>query len=117
MGQGMELKHSAVPIIPCNDLDESQAFYERLGFTATSVYEAEGYRIMHDAKGAGIHLTGTEPGWVVPERNANGVYFYSEDVEALAQSFGKTAEPKPWGLREFAVVDPNGLLVRVGWPL
>lgn len=28
----MELQHRLVPIIPCNDLDESQAFYERLGF-------------------------------------------------------------------------------------
>jgi predicted lactoylglutathione lyase len=36
---------SAVAIIPCNDLDESQSFYERLGFAATAIYEAQGYRI------------------------------------------------------------------------
>jgi len=33
-------KHSAVAIIPCNDLDESQAFYERLGFAATAIWVA-----------------------------------------------------------------------------
>lgn len=108
-------KHSAVAIIPCNDLDESQAFYERLGFSATSVFEAHGYRIFHDARGASLHLTATVPGWVVPERNAFGVYIYSEDVDALAEAVGCRAEAKPWGLREFAISDPNGTLVRVGW--
>ncbi len=112
----MEPKHSAVAIIPCNDLDESQAFYERLGFVATSIYDAHGYRILHDSEGASLHLTRCDPGWVIPERNAYGVYFYSEDVEALSAALGCKAEAKPWGLREFAVSDPNGTLVRVGWP-
>lgn len=112
----MQPTHSAVAIVPCNDLDESQAFYERLGFAAVSVYEAHGYRILRDRQGASLHLTRTEPGWVVPERNAHGVYFYAENVEALAAEFGARAETKPWGLREFAVSDPNGTLVRVGWP-
>ncbi len=112
----MEIKHSAVAIIPCNDLDASQRFYERLGFTATAVYPHQGYRILHDQLGASIHLTHTEPGWVVPERNAHGIYLYSENVEALAKEFGDVAELKPWQLMEFAVSDPNGVLVRIGWP-
>ena len=112
----MELKHSAVAIIPCSDLDASQAFYERLGFAATSIYDAHGYRILHDPRGASVHLTRTETGWVDPERNAHGLYFYSENVEELAATFGSRAEPKPWGLREFGVSDPDGTLVRVGWP-
>ena len=113
----MELRHSVVAIIPCNDLDASQAFYERLGFRAVSVFEAQGYRILHDSHGAAIHLTGTEPGWVVPERNPFGVFFYAENVDALAESLGRTAQTKPWGVREFALPDPNGTLVRVGWPI
>jgi catechol 2,3-dioxygenase-like lactoylglutathione lyase family enzyme len=112
----MTFEHRAVAIIPCNDLDASQAFYERLGFAATSVYPVHGYRILDDALGASIHLTRTEPGWVVPDRNAYGVYFYSAEVDALATRFGVRAELKPWGLREFAVSDPNGTLVRIGWP-
>ena len=113
----MEPRHGAVAIIPCNDLDESQAFYERLGFEATSVFPAQGYRIMHDASGATIHLTAVEPGWVVAERNAHGLYFYSKEVDALAEAFGTRAEVKPWRVKEFAVSDPNGLQVRVGWPI
>jgi catechol 2,3-dioxygenase-like lactoylglutathione lyase family enzyme len=111
----MEIRHAAVAIIPCNDLDESQAFYEQLGFVATSVYEAQGYRILHDASGASVHLNRVDPGWVEPDRNAHGIYLYSDEIDALAASFDCRPIAKPWGLREFAVSDPNGTLVRVGW--
>ena len=112
----MEIKHSAVAIIPCTDLNASQAFYERLGFIPTSVYHDHGYRILHDDRGASVHLTRVDRGWLIPERNVHGVYFYSEDVDALAARLGCTAETKPWGLREFAICDPDGTLVRIGWP-
>lgn len=112
----MDIKHSAVAIVPCNDLDASQAFYEKLGFGATSIYPHHGYRILHDPKGASIHLTRVDPERVVPERNAHGVYFYTEEVEALAAAMGCRIERKPWGLIEFALSDPSGTLVRIGWP-
>lgn len=113
----MELKHSLVPIIPCVDLDQSQAFYERLGFVLASNYPAEGYRILRDRAGADVHLTQVDPEWVVPDRTAYGVYFYAENVAALAADFGCEAQAKPWGLREFAISDPSGTLVRIGWPI
>jgi len=113
----MEMKHSAVPIIPCDDLDASQQFYERLGFKLTAAYPHQGYRILHDELGASIHLTFTEPGWVAPDRNAHGIYLYSENVDSLAIEFGGRAELKPWQLKEFSVSDPSGVLVRIGWPV
>ncbi len=113
----MEIKQSAVAIIPCSDLDSSQRFYERLGFKATATYPHQGYRILHDQSGASIHLTHAEPGWISPERNAHGIYFYSENVEALAIEFGALVELKPWQLKEFSVSDPSGVLVRIGWPV
>jgi len=117
LGSGaMDFRHMAVAIVPCSDLDSSQAFYERLGFRATANYPHHGYRILHDGGGASIHLTGVAPGSVDPERNAHGVYFYAEEVEALAAAMGCGAEHKPWGLVEFAVSDPDGTLVRIGWP-
>jgi catechol 2,3-dioxygenase-like lactoylglutathione lyase family enzyme len=112
----MEQQHAAVAILPAHDLDESQAFFERLGFAVASRYDAQGYRILRDPAGASVHLTKVDPGWVDAERNAHGIFFYSKDVDALAEEFGRTADPKPWGLREFAVSDPAGTLVRVGWP-
>jgi catechol 2,3-dioxygenase-like lactoylglutathione lyase family enzyme len=107
-------RRSAVAIVPCSDLDASEAFYGKLGFRAVAVYE--GYRILHDDGGAGVHLTRVPPGSVDPASNAFGIYLYSPDVESLAAGFGCAAEAKPWGLREFAVLDPEGTLVRVGWP-
>ena len=112
----MEQQHAAVAILPARDLDESQAFFERLGFAPASRYDAHGYRILRDPAGASVHLTKVDSGWVDADRNAHGIYLYSKDVEALAEEFGCTAEAKPWGLREFAVSDPLGTLVRVGWP-
>jgi catechol 2,3-dioxygenase-like lactoylglutathione lyase family enzyme len=112
----MDFRHMAVAIVPSEDLDASQAFYERLGFRVTSDYGAHGYRILHDAGGASVHLTRVEAGTVDPATTAHGIFFYSEEVAVLAAAFGLRAEPKPWGLTEFAVSDPSGVLVRVGWP-
>ncbi len=112
----MTIKHAAIAIVPCNDLDESQVFYQRLGFEATAIYPHHGYRILQDGAGASIHLTHAQPGWVIPDRNTHGIYFYAENVVALASEMGVITEFKPWGLIEFAVSDPSGTLVRVGWP-
>lgn len=112
----MEIRHAAVAILPSRDLDASQAFYERLGFRVTAFYPHEGYRILHDAHGASLHLTRVTPNWIDPERNAHGVYLYAENVTALAAATGCHAEAKPWGLIEFALSDPDGTLIRIGWP-
>lgn len=113
----MEQTHGAIAILPCNDLGAAQAFYERLGFDLQSDFPHHGYKILANAAGASIHLTAAPPGWVVPDRNPFGVYLYSQDVDALAARFDMIAETKPWGMREFAVSDPNGTLVRIGWPV
>lgn len=113
----MDIRQSAVPIVPCSDLDQSQAFYERLGFALVSDYAAHGYRILRSEDGAGVHLTRADRQWLDPDRNAHGIYLYAPDVDALAENFGCRAEVKPWGLREFGVSDPDGTLVRVGWPI
>jgi catechol 2,3-dioxygenase-like lactoylglutathione lyase family enzyme len=105
---------AAVAIIPCLDLDESQAFYEQLGFAVRTNYEDHGYRILEHPDGANLHLTLGVPGWVVPDQNAHGIYLYTRGVDNVARQFGCSAELKPWGLREFALSDPNGLLVRIG---
>ena len=52
--------NNIVAIIPCNDLDASEAFYRRLGFSRPD-YEAasegeDSYRMLADGKGAEIQL-------------------------------------------------------------
>lgn len=123
----MDVRRGVVAIVPCNDLDASEAFYNRLGLRRSPEVVANDphpdYRILQDAQGAQVHLTETVPGWVTPERNPFGVYVYTEEIDALAAAFspdiiehGKRAEHKPWGMYEFSLSDPNGVLVRVGWP-
>lgn len=123
----MEIRHSVAAIIPCNDQDASEAFYARLGLKRSPEDIASGrhpdYRILHDGAGGSVHLNAVVPGWVAPDRNPFGVYLYTEQVDELAREFPdeilgrvKRPEDKPWGMYEFAVNDPNGTLVRIGWP-
>lgn len=117
----MHIRPSLVAVLPCNDLDLSQAFYARLGFGCED--GEAGYHILTHPTGAMLHLTAAVAGWLVPERNPFGLYLYAPDVDALAAAFaGETleaggVEDKPWGMREFSLSDPDEALVRVGWPL
>jgi hypothetical protein len=119
--------HRLTAILPCNDLDASEAFYHRLGFTRPDADRpASGaddtYRMLADGKGGYLHLTDAVPGWLVPGSNPFGLYLYTEEVDALAAAFrNETLEPdgpedKPWGMYEFSLSDPDQTLVRVGWP-
>ena len=114
-------------ILPCNNLDASERFYRRLGFTRVASQspppgEADTYRLLSNGEGGFLHLTDAVEGWLAPGRNPFGLYLYLEDVDALAAEFrneivGNSApEDKPWGMYEFALSDPDATLVRVGWP-
>lgn len=112
--------HCIVAIVPCNDIEASTAFYCRLGLSVRGDYGS--YRILGDDNGWHLHLSSESPeGWVVPGRNPNGIYLYLEDVNGLAARLsdliiGTGPERKPWGMYEFALSDPDGTLVRIGWP-
>jgi hypothetical protein len=115
--------HGLTAILPCNDLDASEAFYNRLGFTRPPGESGDDtYRMLSDGKGATLHLTDAVEGWLVPGRNPFGLYLTTEDVDLLAARFaGETVEPrgpevKDWGMYEFSLSDPDQTLVRVGWP-
>jgi hypothetical protein len=73
----------------CNNLDASERFYNRLGFTRSKSYwpprgEADTYRLLSNSKGGYLHFTDAVEGWLVPRRNPFGLYLYLEDVDALA---------------------------------
>jgi catechol 2,3-dioxygenase-like lactoylglutathione lyase family enzyme len=109
--------HAVIPIIPCNDLDISQRFYEQLGFREPNpnlAFRAE-YRILEDGEGGAIHLQPAVPGWVIPGRNPFGVYIASRLLPQIAARFGKTPQTTEYGMLEIALSDPDETLVRVGW--
>ena len=121
----MRPSRAMVAMLPCNDLDASEAFYNRLGFSRVRgdgpppEWESN-YRILTDGKGGELHLTDSVEDWLVPGRNPFGLYLYTEDVDALAAEFAnelvckKGPEDKPWSTYEFALSDPDQTLVRVG---
>ena len=106
-------------ILPCNDLDAAQAFFERLGFRL-GPGSLDDYRMLSDGLGAHIHLNPAVAGWLQPGRNPFGLYLYREDVDGAAAAFAGEVlglpEDKPWGMYEFALNGPDETLVRIGWP-
>ncbi|HXP73121.1 MAG TPA: VOC family protein [Stellaceae bacterium] len=115
-----------VAILPCNDLDASERFYNRLGFSRRDAKPGDGepdtYRMLSNGQGGHLHLTDAVEGWLIPGRNPFGLYLHIETVDELAAEFAgelvgkRSPEDKPWGMYEFALSDPDETLVRIGWP-
>lgn len=113
----------AIPTLPSRSLSASVEFYKSLGFEG-GVHEFNSdYAILR--RGAvEIHFF-THKELVPPESSA-GCYIRVLDVESIYSSFltrqlprkgiprMDLLEDKPWGLREFAIVDPDGNLLRIG---
>jgi catechol 2,3-dioxygenase-like lactoylglutathione lyase family enzyme len=64
-----------VTILPCNDLDASERFYNRLGFVRRAEAGDPDYRILSNRAGGQLAR---------PGRNPFGLYLYLEDVDGLA---------------------------------
>jgi hypothetical protein len=80
-------------ILPCNDLDVAQAFFELLSFAATG--GPDDFRMMSDIRGGMLHLNQAVEGWLVPGRNPFGLYLYREDVDAVAAaSRARSSSPR-----------------------
>lgn len=115
----------AIPILPSRDLNETRAFYERLGFQAAGWWPTEfgGYAILRRGD-LSMHFFAFQD--ISPDQNYAQCYWRVKDVDALYAEFHSAGltlsgtprlepvEDKPWGMREFSITDPNGNLVRVG---
>jgi len=73
--------HGLTAILPCNDLDTSEAFYARLGFTR------RGGDGNYGGKGGHLHLNAAVENWLIPGRNPFGLYLHVEDVDEFASRF------------------------------
>jgi catechol 2,3-dioxygenase-like lactoylglutathione lyase family enzyme len=122
------MTESAVPILPSRDLAETLAFYERLGFENRGApHERWDYLIV--GRGAiELHFYGDPD--VDPLTTAASCYLRVADADALHREWAQLVEPdaatgsrvvapeaRDYGMREFAVVDRSGNLIRVGSPL
>jgi catechol 2,3-dioxygenase-like lactoylglutathione lyase family enzyme len=112
----------AFPILPARDLVETRAFYERLGFRTVGWWPDAfgGYAIV--SKGM-LQMHFFRFPELDPASTYAQCYWSVADVDALYAEIAHagitvaTPEDKPWGMREFALSDPNGTLVRVGQPV
>lgn len=113
-GAGSE---SIVPILPSRDLAATAAFYVgQLGFEPSPSWQ--GYAI-HRRGAAQLHFFHHPT--LDPRANDAGAYWYAPDPDALHAEFARRAIPrlfpledKPWGMREFALLDPDANLLRIG---
>jgi hypothetical protein len=118
----------AVPVLPSGDLTETLRFYRGLGFDNRGAPPEEwNYLIL--GRGA-IELHFVADADVDPLATAGMCYLYVADPDLLFAEWSDIVVPDPrtgsrmiepvdtdYGMREFAVVDPHGNLLRVGAPI
>jgi catechol 2,3-dioxygenase-like lactoylglutathione lyase family enzyme len=123
------MAESAVPILPSRDLEGTLEFYSRLGFELQGA-PIERYRYLIIGRG-GIELHFWDAPNVDPLTTDASCYLRVDDADALHREWeriGVQTDPAmgsrlmppvdtDYGMREFALVDPSGNLVRVGSPL
>jgi catechol 2,3-dioxygenase-like lactoylglutathione lyase family enzyme len=111
----------AIPVLPSRSLAATIRFYAALGFGGGIV--ADGYAILERGD---VELHFFAHPKLLPEESHAGCYIRVADVAAVHQAFAEALLPrfgiprmdalerKPWAMLEFAVVDADGNLVRVG---
>jgi catechol 2,3-dioxygenase-like lactoylglutathione lyase family enzyme len=109
------------PILPARDMAATEAFWQRLGFH--TVFDDADYLLMK-REGAEVHFF-HHPA-LDPARNDHGAYLRPADIDALDAEWAalglpgtgiprlERASDKPWGMRELALLDLNGNLIRAG---
>jgi catechol 2,3-dioxygenase-like lactoylglutathione lyase family enzyme len=123
----IEVEH-AIPILPSRDLQETLEFYARLGFeNRGGLPPEESNYLIIGRGGVELHFVGA------PETNpfttGASCYIRTVDADALYDEWREAIVDDPatgsrvvspreteHGMREFALVDPSGNLIRVGSP-
>ncbi len=112
----------AIPILPSRSLNDTLAFYHRLGFQG-KIHSHGDYAILTRGTVELHFFTHRE---LDPAASSAGCYIRVSDVRSLYEAFASAGLPgrgiprqdvlqdKPWGMREFAIVDPDGNLIRIG---
>ena len=118
----MQAQDKAIPTLPSRDVNATVTFYRRLGFEG-GVHSHGDYAIL--TRGS-LELHFFTHGDLRPEESSAGCYLRVIDVDSIYRAFAAAGLPrqgiprmdelrdKPWGLREFAIVDADGNLLRIG---
>jgi hypothetical protein len=118
----------AIPILPARDLEETRASYERLHFIAAGWWPETfgGYAILVRGD-LTMHFFRSPD--LSPKENYGQCYWRVVDPDALYSELKRVdltawpnarlvpIEDKPWGTREFSLLDPSSNLIRIGRPI
>ena len=119
----MQPSDLAIPTLPCRSVSATVEFYRRLGFEGGAHESDSRYAVLRRGSIELHFFTHKE---LEPAESSAGCYIRVSDVKSIHHSFaaGKlprsgiprmdSLEDKPWGLREFAIVDLDGNLLRIG---
>ena len=119
----MDKTEKAIPILPSRSIAATVDFYQRLGFEGGAHAFDSDYAILHRGE---VELHFFKHPTLVPEASYAGCYIRVSDVQSIYQAFASSQLPrtgiprmdiledKPWGLREFALIDLDGDLLRIG---
>ncbi len=119
----MQHPDRAIPTLPAISMEDTLAFYRRLGFVC-EVASANGDYAIAERGSLEVHFFLHEQ--LLPAESSFGAYIRVNDVDGLFADFSALTLPrsgipritklenKPWGMREFAIIDENGSLIRIG---
>lgn len=118
----MKQNDIAIPLLPSRSLSDTLAFFRRLGFDGV-IHGFGDYAILTWGTVELHFFTHRE---LIPAESSAMCYIRVSDVENISRTFAlaelprkgiprmDALEDKPWGMREFAIVDPDGNLLRIG---
>jgi catechol 2,3-dioxygenase-like lactoylglutathione lyase family enzyme len=121
----MEQSDIAIPILPSRSVSDTLTFFRRLGFEGR-IHSFGDYAILTRGTVELHFFTHRE---LRPAESFAMCYIRVSDVESIYRAFAlaelprkgiprqDALEDKPWGMREFAIVDPDGNLIRIGQTL
>lgn len=108
----------AIPVLLTRDTARAAARYAAFGFAVADT--GHGYLIMR-RDGVELHMSHVSN---IPEPHCVSAYIRVADVAPWFADFERAKPPrliavadKPWGMREFHVIDDDGNLLNIGQPL
>lgn len=108
---------STIPVLPTTDLDATIHFYSQIGFRVWSRHEGDYAILAREAQELHFFLMTH----LDPKDSFFGCYWRVDDARALHEEMAAMnlpnlhpLEEKPWGMLEFALIDPHGNLIRIG---
>ncbi|MBB5863584.1 VOC family protein [Xanthomonas sp. 3058] len=112
-----------IPLLPSRSIARTLVFYRRLGFVGDAHPHDAGYAILtrgevelHFFAHPDLEPAACYAGCYIRVGNADEVYAAMRVADLPTRGIPRLdpVADKPWGMREFAIVDEDGNLLRIG---